>query len=180
MSRILIIFKLFIIVTCLRVSCDVYLRRSEDSEVAICNKFEICNLVHNPTWGVNSVEKLCKCPNGTFCPATFSKIDGKSLSVNVRTQMKFCTSLHELEAELDTCIESGIAIRVKTVYHIDQVKNVSASLLCNCDLDGPTYWRYHSRVGKAVLDDEKLFVITDNFQCAGNLNSLDFMAKLLF
>lgn len=167
----LVIFTLITFVAFFYVSGDVYLRRLEDSEVAICSPFDICNLVHNPTWGINSVEKLCKCPEGTFCPATFSKIDGRSLAVNVRTQMKFCSSVHELEAELETCIDDEVAIRVKTVYHIDQVKNVSASLLCNCEYEGPTYWKYHSRVGKAVIDDEKLFEVVDNFKCSGEIKS---------
>lgn len=162
-----IVFSLFTITWLSLVSGDVYLRRSEDSEVAVCSEFDICNLVHNPFWGINSVEKLCKCPEGTFCPATFSLTDGASLSVNRRTQMKFCSPIDHLQSKLETCDDDEVAIRLRTVYHIDQVKNVSARILCNCDYDGPTYWKYHSRVGKVVADDEKLFEVVDNFQCSG-------------
>lgn len=149
------------------VSCDLYLRRSEDSTVAICNQFDICNLVHNPYWGINSVEKLCRCPEGTFCPATFATNDGWSLPVNSRTQMKFCSPIIQLQSQLEACEGEDIALKVRTVYHIDQVKNVSASILCSCEHEGPIYWKYFSRVGKIVEDDEKLFEVTDNFQCTG-------------
>lgn len=149
------------------VSGDMYPKRTEDSDEATCNRYDICNLVHNPRWGINSVEKLCKCPNDFFCPATFTPSDGFSLPVNVRTQMKFCSPLMDLEAELEMCDVNDIAIEVRTVYKIDQVKNVSATIKCNCNHDGPNYWRYHSRIGSTVLDDEKLFEVVDNFQCSG-------------
>lgn len=166
-----IVFTLFTFASFTCVTCDSYLRRNEDSDVAICREFDICNLVHKPYWGINSVEKLCKCPENSFCPATFSPNDGFSLAVNLRTQMKFCSPIQDLQTQLETCDADEVAIRVKTVYHIDQVKNVSATILCNCDYEGPTYWKYHSRVGKVVMDDEKLFVVIDNFQCSGELES---------
>jgi hypothetical protein len=149
------------------VSGDLYLRRSEDSDVTVCEKFDICNLVHNPYWGTNSVEKLCKCPEGTFCPATFTPNDGWSLPVNVRTQMKFCSPIAQLQSQLEPCEDEDIAITVKTFFHIDQVKNVSANILCSCERDVPTYWKYHSRAGRNVVEDEKLFEVVDNFQCSG-------------
>lgn len=155
---------------------NVNLRRREDSEVAICDQFDICNLVYNPYWGFNSVEKICKCPGETFCPATFSQNDGFSLAVNRRTQMKFCSPIEELQAELETCDDEEVAIKVRTVYHIDQVKNVSASILCNCDYDAPTYWKFHSRLGKIVADDEKLFEVVDNFKCSGEKSSTQIIA----
>lgn len=151
----------------LSVSCDLYLRRNEDSDVAICSQFDICNIVHNPYWGINSVEKLCRCPEGAFCPATFAVNDGWSLPVNARTQMKFCSPIIQLQSQLDICTEGEIALKVRTVYHIDQVKNVSASLQCSCEHKKLIYWMYHSRLGKIVEDDEKLFVVVDNFQCSG-------------
>jgi protein giant-lens (argos) len=161
------------------VAGDLYLRRSEDSDVAICSQFDICNLVHNHYWGMNSVEKLCKCPEGTHCPATFSPNDGWSLAVNVRTQMKFCSPIVQLESQLEECGEQEVAIRVRTLYHIDQVKNVSASILCNCEKEGPIYWRYHSRHGKNVEDDEKLFEVVDNFQCSGETEMKVFSIRKL-
>lgn len=163
----LLILTLLTLLSISFVSGDLYLRRSEDSEVAICGRNDICNLVHNPKWGINSVEKLCKCPEETFCPATFSTTDGLSISVNVRTQMKFCSPILDIQSKLEMCDEGEVAIKVKTIYHIDQVKNVSASMECNCNHDdGPTYWRYHSRLGR-TLEDEKLFEVVDNFQCSG-------------
>lgn len=149
---------------------DIYLRRTEENDEVICSHFDICNLVHNPRWGINSVQKLCKCPEGTFCSATFAPNDGFSLPVNFRTQMKFCSPLSNLEAELEMCDEDDVAIKVRTVYQIDQVMNVSASIMCNCNFNGPTYWRYHSRLGKSVLSDDRLFEVVDNFQCSGKIN----------
>ncbi|CRL01963.1 CLUMA_CG015422, isoform A [Clunio marinus] len=148
-------------------SADRYLKRSEDSEISICSEFDICNLVHNPHWGINTVEKLCKCPEETFCPATFSNDDGKSLQVNVRTQMKFCSHVNDIHAGLKPCKDGGdTAIEVRTIYHIDQVKNISAKLLCSCEhKQKPIYWKYQSRVGKTVTEDEDLFEIVDNFEC---------------
>lgn len=83
--------------------------------------------------------------------------------------MKFCSPIDQLQALLPTCDENAVAVRLRTVYHIDQVKNVSARILCNCDHEGLTYWKYHSRVGKIVEDDEKLFEVFDNFQCSGKV-----------
>lgn len=160
-------FLLFSFAVLSSVSGDMYLRRTEESDEVTCERFDICNLVHNPRWGINSVEKLCKCPEDTYCPARFVPNDGFSLPVNYRTQMKFCTPLSDLEAELEMCEEDEVAIRVRTVYQIDQVKNVSARIMCNCNHDGPTYWRYHSRFGRSVLDDDELFEVIDNFQCSG-------------
>lgn len=153
---------------------EVYLKRKEDSEVAICEQFDICNLVHNPKFGINSVEKLCKCPDGSFCPTSFSPNDGSILLINSRTQMKFCSPLSELESKLEMCNENEVAIQLKKIYLIDQVQNMSASLLCNCNHDGPNYWKYHSRVGQFVASDEKLFEVLDNYQCSGRLNRPSF------
>lgn len=163
----LVVSLSLILIAASQVACDLYLRRTEDSEVAICEQFDVCNLVHNPLWGINSVEKLCKCREGHFCPTNFSPNDGRSLPVNARTQMKFCSPVSELQAKLEMCNETEIAIKVKTLYYIDLVQNVSASILCNCNHHGHNYWKYHSRTGKAMPEDDKLFEIFDNFQCSG-------------
>lgn len=149
-------------------SADLFLRRAEEFEESFCGQSDICNLVHNPRWGLNSVEKLCKCPEGTFCPTNFSPNDGTSLLVNARTQMKFCTPLYEIQSDLEMCIAGSVALRVKTMYLVDVVLNVSASLLCSCSQDGPIYWKYHSRSGQFVEEDQKLFEVYDNFQCSGD------------
>lgn len=65
------------------------------------------------------------------------------------------------------CAAGEIAIRVKTVYLVDKVLNVSASLLCSCNQDRPIYWKYHSRSGQFVEEDQKLFKVYDDFQCSG-------------
>lgn len=162
-----LIFALFTLLSISFVSGDLHLRRSEDSEVTICGRNDICSLVHNPKWGANSVEKLCECPEKPFCPTTYSTTDGLSISVNAWTQMKFCSPILDIQSKLEMCDEGEVAIKVKTIYHIDQVKNVSASMECNCNHDdGPTYWRYHSRLGR-TLEDEKFFEVVDNFQCSG-------------
>jgi protein giant-lens (argos) len=147
------------------VAGDFGLRRSEDNEVAVCGNFDVCNIVYNPYWGSQKVEKICQCPKG-FCPATFED-DNQSLAINVRTQMKFCQPVADLRMDLNDCGEDDDAINVRTIYYIDQVKNVSASLLCNDNHKGPIYWRFHSRLGKIVENDEKLFEIVDNFQSTG-------------
>lgn len=148
-------------------SCNLYARRVEDSDAAICGKFDICNLVHNPTWGINAVEKLCKCPEGTFCPATFSPNDGWSLPVNTRTQMKFCSPIQQLQTQLEPCEKEDIAIELRTLFHVDQVKNITATMLCSCEHGSPIYWKYNSREGKDVVEDEKYSEIIDSFQCSG-------------
>lgn len=160
-------FTLLFFAGIFHVSCDLYLKRIEDTQEAICEQFDICNIVHNHYFGLNSVEKLCKCPEGSFCSASFAKNDPWSLPVNVRTQMKFCSPIQQLQNQLETCVEGEAAIRVQTIYNVDQVKNVSARILCNCeDGETPNYWKYHSREGKSVVEDEKLFKVIDNFQCA--------------
>lgn len=146
---------------------DTGLRRSEDSEATICGTFDVCNIVHSHYWGPTDVEKICKCPNDTLCPATFDHNDNRSLPVNVRTQMKFCRPIAELKFQLTDCGEDDDAISVHTMYYVNEVKNVSANLACNCRHKQPIYWRFHSRVGKAVENDEKLFMVIDNFQCTG-------------
>jgi hypothetical protein len=133
--------------------------------VTICETFDVCNIVHNHYWGLTEIEKICKCPEGTHCPATFDSYDNRSLPVNIRTQMKFCKPLAELKFQLLDCGEDDAAISVSTMYYVDQVKNKSASLLCNCKYDQPIYWKYHSRFGKIVEEDEKLTEFIDNFQC---------------
>lgn len=148
------------------VTCNSSLFHSGISDVAICDKFDICNIVHNPHWEKNSIEKLCHCP-GDSCSAIFSTNDGFSLPINARSQMKFCTPIEELRNDLGVCEDDDTALKISSFYHIDQVKNVSASLLCSCEQNGPIYWKYLSREGKIVEKDEKLFEIIDSFQCSG-------------
>jgi hypothetical protein len=158
---------LFVFFLIAKVSCDSSLARAEDSDVAICGELDICSIVHKPYWGINQVEKFCKCPEGSYCRAKFSNDDEHSLPVNDRTQMKFCSKIIDLEEKIPKCEAGEPAIKIKTVYLIDQVKNVSASWNCNCDSDGPNYWAYKSRVGRIITDDEKLFEVVDNFECSG-------------
>lgn len=160
--QILFLFAIFV-----PVFGDLYLRRNEDSEVAICDTFDVCNIVHHQFWGSDSVEKLCKCPEGSFCPGTFDANDSSSLPVNIRTQMKFCSTISQLEDQLKECENDEDVIKVRTIYHVDQLKNVSASLVCNCWKEKPVYWRFHSRHGRAIEEDEKLFEYVDNFRCSG-------------
>jgi hypothetical protein len=161
--------KLFLVLCIFaKILCDFNTVQSEDSDVAICGELDICNIVHKPYWGINQVQKLCKCPEGSYCRAKYIPGDEYSLPVNDRTQMKFCSKLIDLEEKLPKCEDGQEAIKVKTLYVIDQVKNVSASLHCICNFDDPVYWAYKSRTGKIVLEDEKLFEVVDNFQCLGN------------
>lgn len=163
----LVSYFFFLAVLSTAVTADLFSRRAEEFEESICGQSDICNIVVNPKWGLNSVEKMCKCPEGTFCPTNFSPNDGTSLLVNTRTQMKFCRPLYEIQSELEMCAPDEVAIRVKTVYLVDKVLNVSASLLCSCNQDRPIYWKYHSRSGQFVEEDQKLFEVYDNFQCSG-------------
>lgn len=151
------------------ISCEVNVRRNE-SDIVACGEFNVCNLVYNPYWSINRVEKLCKCADGVFCPAIYTQNDPRSLPVNSRTQMKFCSSVSEIKKELPDCTSDSIAITVKTVYFMDQVKNVSAEVMCTCNLK-PVYWMYHSRFGKGIPEDETLFEITDNYKCSGEMNT---------
>lgn len=150
------------------VASDMYLKRSEDSEVPTCEQFDICNLVHKPRWGDSMVEKLCNCPEGSPCPTNFSPGDGKSMLINARSQMKFCETLSTLQAELEMCDGNETAIQVRTVYQMAQILNVSARITCNCNHDGPNYWKYHSRIGQFVSKDAKLSEVIDNFECSGS------------
>lgn len=156
------------------VSCDLYLKRIEESDVETCGRFDICNIVHKPHWGINSVEKLCRCPEGSFCPATFSNDDKQSLPVNPRTQMKFCTPIDQLYADLQPCEPGEIAIHVSKLYNVtqlDKVLNASSTLQCSCENINPIYWKYNSRYGKSLNENGTLFNIVDNFECTGKWNS---------
>jgi hypothetical protein len=153
------------------VSGDLYLRRKEDSEVAICGQAEICNLVHKPYFGSTLlVDKFCHCPENDknfTCPADFLLNDGYSLPVNQRTQMKFCTPIAQLQLELDECDDEEVAIQVETTFILGSAKNVSAKMLCSCEPERPIYWEFHSRDGKYFKSDEKLFISIYNFKCRG-------------
>lgn len=137
---------------------------SGEEFVEICGRYDVCSIVYKPYFGKNVVEKLCVCPEKTFCPATYDN-DNRSLSINPRTQMKFCEPVKELISELPECLIGGKALEIKKFYYINQIKNMSTKLLCGCNKH-PVYWRHHSREGQAVPENEKLFKAFDYFECA--------------
>lgn len=142
-----------------------YVKLSDISSTGKCDKFDICNVVHRPYWSKNNVEKLCICPEGTFCPATFSQADQFSLLINSRTQMKFCSPVSTLFAELTPCNESMPALEIKSTFNSTVLSNVSAKLLCACETK-PVYWQYHSRSQKIFhKDDSRAYDIYDRYTC---------------
>lgn len=160
--------KTFIIAitVCTLVNGNLFLKNREENEIGQCEKFDICNVVYRPHWGKNIVERLCTCPNSTHsdCPADFSREDGQSLLINARTQIKFCSPLEELYSELPECVQNEPAIKKTTYYYVDQIRNITAQILCACNKD-PIYWKYHSRDGFPVKEDEKVFLYYDFYEC---------------
>lgn len=116
---------------------------------------------------IDQVEKRCKCPDETFCPAIYAPSDGWGLTINARTQMKFCSPMSNITTSLNKCHEDDVAISVKTLYHMDSIRNLTVELLCTCPTQEPIYWKYHSRVGETIDEDLNLFQITDNYRCVG-------------
>lgn len=116
---------------------------------------------------IDQVEKRCKCPDETFCPAIYAPSDGWGLTVNARTQMKFCSPMTNITSYLNQCQGDDVAITVKTLYHMDSIRNLTVELHCSCPTQEPIYWKYHSRVGETIDEDLNLFQITDNYRCVG-------------
>lgn len=146
------------------VNGSAVLENKQENTIGTCERFDVCNIVHRPYFGKFAVEKLCLCPENTFCPATFGN-DSRSLLVNSRTQMKFCHPVQELLSELPECEEGKESLEIMKFYFINEVKNISTKLLCNCDKH-PVYWKHHSRLGEAVPENDKLFKTFDYFECA--------------
>lgn len=118
-----------------------------------------------PYFGKYNVEKFCSCPEGLFCPATFSRDDGQSISVNVRTQMKFCNKVEELFVELPECMEEKASLIVNTMFYVNEVANVSAKVTCKCNKK-PVYWKHIMRSGQPIEEDDRLFQATDHYECS--------------
>lgn len=139
--------------------------KDEDQELIECEKFDVCNIVTFPYFGKYNVEKLCICPEGTFCPATFSKDDDHSISINVRTQMKFCNKVEDLFVELPECEVDKVALVVDTLFYVNKIANISAKLTCQCNKNH-IYWKHIMRSGVPIETDEKLFQAIDHFECS--------------
>lgn len=118
------------------------------------------------------VEKFCKCPGDSFCPVTYAKNDEYSISVNTRTQMKFCQPVKNILGNLKVCDSNDIALSIRSTIHLDTVQNTSVSLLCSCWEEGEfdkkhKYWRHHMRSGEPIDDEKNLFEVVDNYKCVG-------------
>lgn len=136
----------------------------EDEPIGQCGRYDVCNIVYKPVYGKNEVEKLCLCPNNTFCPATHGN-DHRSLPVNVRTQMKFCYAIEELLSELPACEEGREALKVGKLFYINQVLNKTTTLLCGCNKN-PVYWKYNATDAETVPHYSKLLQTYDYYECA--------------
>lgn len=155
------VLLLIIFITC--VSTNDIVKYSDDNDLIECEKYDVCNVVTFPYFGKYIVEKFCNCPNGTFCPATFSKEgDGQSLAVNVRTQMKFCTKIVDLFEELPECEMDQPALIINTKLNLTIVTSVVPKLTCKCDKN-PVYWKHILRSGLPITD--KLFLQSDHYEC---------------
>lgn len=136
----------------------------DDTEEKYCGKYQVCNLVHHPHFGNSEVEKFCDCPKNTFCPTTFSATDGYSISVNVRTQMKFCSKVEDMFLELPECEEDQPSLVVREMFEINKLLDVVAVLTCKCNKN-PVYWRHSFRTGTPINSNEKLFESLDYYEC---------------
>lgn len=147
-------------------SISASLSGSEDQNLTQCEKFDVCNVVSYPYFGKYTVEKLCSCPGKIFCPATFSEEgDDKSISVNARTQMKFCDNITELFAELPECDEEKTSLVVNTMFNINEVANITAKMTCQCNKK-PVYWKHIMRSGQPIEGNDNLFQATDHYECS--------------
>lgn len=159
------IFGLLLIFTSF-VTGNLSLNTSKDEAVdATCSSYQVCNLVHNTHFDDNFVvEKLCDCPKNSYCPISFSRSDGQSISVNARTQMKFCTKIEDIFKDLPECQENNTALIVREMFEINKMLNIVAELTCKCDKK-PVYWRHIYRSGNPVNSNEKLFEAIDHYEC---------------
>lgn len=155
----------FLLISVTLVSGDLSLNStSDETDVKFCEKFQVCNLVHNPYFGNSEVEKFCNCPKETFCPTTFDRYDNKSIPVNGRSQMKFCTKVEEIFKELPECEKDQPSLIIRKMYEITKLINTTAELTCKCNKNY-VYWNHIMRAGSPIIADEKLFMEIDHFEC---------------
>ncbi|XP_035211185.1 U-scoloptoxin(11)-Sa2a-like isoform X2 [Stegodyphus dumicola] len=83
---------------------------------------EACNIVRLRFWLSPIVYRLCKCPDLTDCPMEWMDTnDKRTISLNVRAQLKFCSQV----AELEPCEESqSVAAEIRS--------NGTISINCFC------------------------------------------------
>lgn len=136
---------------------------SEEPEEKICGKHQVCNLVYS-AFDQSEVEKFCHCPQKPFCPTTFDLSDGYSLSVNRRTQMKFCTKVEDMFKEMENCETGKPSLQVRKMYEINKIIDTKAELKCKCNKN-PIYWTHTMRSGEANSLNEKMFEAIDDYEC---------------
>lgn len=125
----------------------------------MCDKYAVCNVIHNRHWMPNLIEKICTCANGT-CPALYAeKNDESALQINSRTQVRFCEPI----TTLAKCKTNQLAITMKRIYHLDNLSSGKAILHCLCDEH--SYWKFNQSYGDYLDNDKALIEISDDYTC---------------
>nr|CAD7454109.1 unnamed protein product [Timema tahoe] len=61
-----------------------------------CSEHGICSTLHRRFWLPLLVERLCRCPSRTECPWRWNNTDHHTMSLDNRSQLKFCENVSSL------------------------------------------------------------------------------------
>lgn len=128
---------------------DIVYPPQAQSEIGLqlCTANTVCNVLHRRFWFRMRIERMCRCPYRYDCPTEWSsKQDNYTMSLNNRSQLKFC---HDV-TELPQCAADSQAITVttQTARTLSTSKAVPpttthTTVLAACNCPPNHYWKLH-------------------------------------
>ncbi|KDR09491.1 uncharacterized protein LOC110838670 [Zootermopsis nevadensis] len=114
--------------------------------LAVCKSNAVCSVLYRRFWFRMRIERVCRCPHRSECPMEWSsKRDNYTMTLNNRSQLKFCQAV----SELPQCSAKSYAITVMTQTATPSLskETIHTSILAACNCPPNHYWKFHQHSG---------------------------------
>nr|CAD7439950.1 unnamed protein product [Timema bartmani] len=110
-----------------------------------CSEHGICSTLHRRFWLPLLVERLCRCPSRTECPWRWNNTDHHTMSLDNRSQLKFCENVSSL---LPCTPNQAAMVKLKTTDnnptdYINSTMYTSYTVACYCP--PRHYWKQFNK-----------------------------------
>nr|CAD7574604.1 unnamed protein product [Timema californicum] len=110
-----------------------------------CSNHGICSTLHRRFWLPLLVERLCRCPSRTECPWHWNNTDHHTMSLDNRSQLKFCENVSSL---LPCTPNQAAIVKLKTTDnnptdYINSTMFTSYTAACYCP--PRHYWKQFNK-----------------------------------
>lgn len=141
--------------------------------LALCKFNTVCNVLHRRFWFRMRIERMCRCPHRSECPMEWSsKQDNYTMSLNNRSQLKFCQAISELpqcSAESQAITVTEIVTPSPISQKVASMPSTRTTILAACNCPPNRYWKLrqysNNEFENGTIYKSTIYKCTELYKC---------------